>query len=202
MYLISTNIEQDEYGQDSLSTFVNSDEVYFCLADGSGGISGGKEASLFATSLVNIAKTEKFNSPDEFEAFLLSLDATISSDSILGETTIIVGKVSNNEVFGASVGDSECWILSNEFDYELSSHQIRKPLLGSGNSKPIGFGPINFSGTLLVASDGLFKYAVLSDIKELAHSNHLPQAIDYTRLAQLKSGTYSDDIAVIAISAL
>ncbi len=198
MYKISTHIEQPSDGQDALATLNVNEIIYFCLADGAGGTSGGKEASVFITLASNLLKLEKLNTPEDFEGYLREIDVLISNNSLLGESTAIVGKIQHGKVIGASVGDSECWLFNKEFDYELTNMSINKPLLGSSEAKPIGFGPFELNGVLLIGSDGLFKYTSHEKIKVMAKSS-VSKAKDYSNLAQLKSGTYSDDIAVIEV---
>ncbi len=198
MYKISTHIEQSDLGQDSLVILSKNETVLFCLADGAGGVSGGKEAAQFVSHVSHLTELDSLHSPEEFEAYLRNMDAHIYSDPLLGETTAIIGKIHNGELIGASVGDSECWLLSDEFDYELTSMKVNKPLLGSSSSQPIGFGPIGFHGVILIGSDGLFKYAEREKIKELSLSSN-SVAANYVALAQLRSGVFPDDVAVIEI---
>jgi len=65
----------------------------------------------------------------------------------------------NNSIVGASVGD-------------LTEHQYRKPLLGSGAAIPI-----NLDGTLILGSDGLFKYADFSQISQITESYQPKESI-------------------------
>jgi len=76
-----------------------------------------------------------------------------------GQCTAVVVEISEGRVFGASVGDSGAWMLPGKAIVDLTENQNRKPLLGSDEASPMGFGPIEISGRLLIASDGLFKYA-------------------------------------------
>jgi serine/threonine protein phosphatase PrpC len=198
MQIISTHIEQSSSGQDALSILNINETIYFCLADGAGGSSGGKEASKFITLASNLIKLEKLNTPEDFEMHLRQIDSELSDNYLLGESTAIVGKIQYGVVTGASVGDSECWLFNKEFDYQLTNMSINKPLLGSSEAQPIGFGPFDLDGVLLIGTDGLFKYAPHEKIKLKAGSS-VSRAKDYSILAQLKSGAYSDDIAVIEV---
>jgi PPM family protein phosphatase len=198
MYKISSHIEQSSDGQDAFFVFNANDAIYFCLADGAGGTSGGKEASLFMTHCSNLIELEKLKTPEDFEEYLRKMDFEIYQTPLLGESTVIVGKIQDGNVIGASVGDSECWLFNKSFDYELTSMSINRPLLGSSEAKPIAFGPFELDGVLLIGSDGLFKYADCKKIKDLALSP-ISIAKDYSSLARLKSGKYSDDIAVIEV---
>jgi hypothetical protein len=106
--------------------------------------------------------------------------------------------VADGQVFGASVGDSCAWLLSAAGVLDLTEYQKAKPLLGSGNAKPIGFGPFSCVGRLLVGSDGLFKYVPSDRIHALATTLPLaevPAAL--VDAARLRSGALQDDIAII-----
>jgi serine/threonine protein phosphatase PrpC len=85
-----------------------------------------------------------------------------------GQCTAVVVEISEGRVFGASVGDSGAWMLTGKTTIDLTENQHRKPLLGSDEALPMGFGPIELSGRLLIATDGLFKYATESDIAKRA----------------------------------
>ena len=50
-------------------------------------------------------------------------------------------------------------MLASEAIVDVTQHQRRKPLLGSGVSQATGFGPFALNERILVASDGLLKYA-------------------------------------------
>lgn len=81
---------------------------------------------------------------------------------------------------------------------DLTRDQKRKPLLGSGNAIPIGFGPLACVSRLLLGSDGLFEYVPHERIRDL--SNSLPLANAAAALvdaARLPSGALQDDVAVI-----
>jgi serine/threonine protein phosphatase PrpC len=79
----------------------------------------------------------------------------------------------------------------------VTSHQIRKPLLGRGNVKPVGFGPSPFEGRLLVATDGLFKYGKADTLEEITRAAPIRETawrlVDSVRLP---SGNLQDDATV------
>lgn len=75
--------------------------------------------------------------------------------------------------------------------------QPRKPLVGSGASRPAAFGPTALRGRLLVATDGLLKYAALEVIAAHCRSPSLEAAADaILQSVGLASGTYHDDVAL------
>jgi hypothetical protein len=79
-----------------------------------------------------------------------------------GEDRLLVERhpilMHDEAVLGASVGDSEAWLVGEATIARLTNGQVHKPLLGSGRAIPVGFGPVPLAGRLIVASDGLFKY--------------------------------------------
>ena len=103
-------------------------------------------------------------------------------------------------MLGASVGDSGAWMLTGKAIIDLTENQHRKPLLGSDEAMPMGFGPIELSGRLLIATDGLFKYATESDIAQRAMGVSVNDAVE--RLiagVRLRSGALQDDVGIILI---
>jgi PPM family protein phosphatase len=162
------------------------------LADGAGGTSGGAAA---ADAVLASARTHLLSCPSDCIRLLQDLDRQLTN---VGQTTAILTVVQDGEVFGASVGDSCAWLLAVASVIDLTQYQKPKPLLGSGNATPIGFGPLPCAGRILVGSDGLFKYVPYDRIRDLASTLALaevPAAL--VAAARLRSGTLQDDIAVI-----
>jgi serine/threonine protein phosphatase PrpC len=117
-----------------------------------------------------------------------------------GQCTAVVVEISEARVFGASVGDSGAWMLNGKAIVDLTENQHRKPLLGSDESMPMAFGPIELSGRLLIATDGLFKYATESEIAQRAMGGSVNEAVD--RLiagVRLRSGALQDDVGIILL---
>lgn len=108
--------------------------------------------------------------------------------------------VRDGRVFGASVGDSGAWALTTDAIFELTGRQRRKPLLGSGSAEPIGFGPSFFNDRLLVASDGLLKYATRERIRRAAFVQDVNVAADQLiAAARLPNGALQDDLALVIV---
>jgi len=193
---ISSYVESSsDYGEDCVGIANSGNAILLCVADGAGGTSGGKMAAeIMVESISYLGVLEGFSSPDDFESFLRKLDQDIYETKDAGETTAIIGLITSNTIFGASIGDSECWMFSSDFDYELTKHQKRKPLLGSGSAIPIGFGPMELSGPLVLGTDGLFKYANFQKIKSMLTQG---TAKDIITLAKEETGQLQDDAAVI-----
>ncbi len=83
---------------------------------------------------------------------------------------------------------------------DLTERQNRKPLLGSGQASPVSFGPIPLRGRLLLATDGLFKYAPSAAIQQRALGESVDQAVDALVAGlRLRSGSFQDDVAILLI---
>ncbi|MBA3465111.1 MAG: serine/threonine protein phosphatase [Deltaproteobacteria bacterium] len=168
---------------------VGPDALVVALADGAGGTGNGAAAAQAVIDAV--AARQDWQALDEDPARLGH-----------GQTTAIVLTVDANGIEGASVGDSEAWLIGDEVT-ELTARQVRKPLLGSG-CMPVGFaaGPIG-TATLLVASDGLVRYAKQQDIARIARGADLVAAARaLVELVRLPSGGLQDDVAVVLVRRL
>jgi hypothetical protein len=81
---------------------------------------------------------------------------------------------------------------------DLTAGQVCKPLLGDGGAVPVAFTGHLGGGTLVVASDGLWKYMKRARIAEAAALRPLGSAlaamIDGVRL---RSGALQDDVAIV-----
>jgi len=118
--------------------------------------------------------------------------------SSAGLTTALVAAVGNGTVEGASVGDSEAWLISDGDYHVLTEHQNRKPLIGSRSCRPVAFGPVSMNGTLVLGSDGLFKYCKLERLLSIARSvsiDAMPQ--QFLESVRLPSGRIQDDFSVL-----
>jgi serine/threonine protein phosphatase PrpC len=180
-------------GQDRAACFAAHEQVVLILADGAGGTSGGAAAAEAVIEAVHRACTQG-TPPNSVEAWcqlFCSLDADLP-----GLTTAVGVTVSSELVFGACVGDSIAWQCTPEGFDDLSSGTAAKPLLGDGGV------PHPFSarrvGTLLLASDGLWKYAPRSRLHELSLLADLDMAArQLINAVRLPTGTLPDDVSVV-----
>jgi serine/threonine protein phosphatase PrpC len=102
-------------------------------------------------------------------------------------------------IVGASVGDSVAWILDSSGLVDLTAQQKRKPLMGSGAANPVAFSSSIGTGVVVVASDGLAKYAARARIAAAATNRDSVQAVDaLVDLARTRSGALQDDLALIS----
>ena len=161
---------------------------------------GGAVAAELACALAAGGMRESLGSAEAWTQRLLEIDGALASGGAGGQCAAVVVEISDNRIVGASAGDSGAWLLTGRGILDLTSGQHRKPLLGSGEALPVGFGPIELSGRLLIASDGLFKYATRQDIVQRAIGVSLNDAVE--RLIgglRLRSGALQDDVAIILL---
>lgn len=166
-------------GQDRAAVYQRDGELVVVLADGAGGTARGAE-----TADLIVAAATTMSDP---VALLQELDTCVA-----GQSTAVVMRI-GADIVGSSVGDSGAWLIGEEI-FDLTEHQQRKPLLGSGCA-PIAF-RTPFAGTLLVASDGLLRYAKRADIARLARAFDARGLID---LVRLPSGGLQDDVSVVLV---
>jgi serine/threonine protein phosphatase PrpC len=182
--------------QDRLVHRVVGDAHLVVLADGAGGLAGGREAADFVTANASLPNL----TPEACAAELQRLDDAIDRDRQCGETTAVLLVISASTIFGASVGDSGVWTCHREASFDLTAAQHAKPLLGSGRASPITFGPHFFNDRVLVASDGLLKYVPRERIRSLALLNPPSRAVDeLIAAARLPSGALQDDLSVALV---
>ena len=187
----STNQDRMAYCEGPGGTFI-------IVADGAGGAGG--EAAAAAVALVEFARSEAATqvlTAATCEQLLRDADRVVAKNNEAGFCTAIIAVVNDGCVFGASVGDSEAWMVLGEQFYDLTRAQVRKPLLGSGEATPIAFGSLPLNGTLILGTDGLFKYARRSAILLGVANEDIEHAADeLVKAAKLPSGGFQDDITV------
>jgi serine/threonine protein phosphatase PrpC len=187
--------------QDRVEITERSGAVVIVVADGSGGRSGGAEAADIVLKTVRAAA----NSLAVADAvacvrLLVEMDRAIDRDQAAGETTAVIAIVreKEKEIVGASAGDSEAWVMSTAGYERLTHGQVRKPLLGSGVAVPVSFQHIFSEGTLLAATDGLFKYTGAERICAAVAGEDLNQAaLSLANLVRLRSGALPDDVGIV-----
>ena len=141
--------------QDRVEILRLDNQTIFVVADGSGGRSGAAQAAEFVLRAVrDVAASLKC--PEDCFRLLYGVDQRIAQAADYGETTGVIVAVSSNGLFGANVGDSAAWLFTPEGKEELT--RVRKPYLGSGVAAPHQFARKSSGGTLVVATDGPWKY--------------------------------------------
>lgn len=184
--------------EDRAATYPTPTAHLLVVADGAGGTGDGAHAADAVLAAVLAAATTAappLTSAAACAALLTHLDSTLRR----GETTAVLAVILGDTIHGASVGDSGAWLIDpHGAIHDLSEHQRRKPLLGSGRATAIPFTAPLDSSTLLLATDGLFNYCPRDRIAALATSPDLEGlATRLCDLPRLRSGALPDDIAVV-----
>jgi serine/threonine protein phosphatase PrpC len=163
------------------------------VADGAGGTGNGAIAADAIVSAVERATTIGH----DWRALLAELDRDPARLGNGQSTAVILAIATTGAITGASVGDSGALLLRDGIVDDLTLGQSRKPLVGAG-CVPVHIETARLAGTLLVATDGLLRYASHADIARIAASPDLAVAsralID---LVRLPSGALQDDVAVV-----
>jgi hypothetical protein len=187
-------------GADRVLALTHGDATVLVVADGAGNSRRGAEAAEAVLRGVQdaVASGAGLERAETWRAVLERCDAELVSSGQGGETTAVVACVTPRRVVGASVGDSELWWFQGEQAHALTEHQHRKPLLGSGGARPVAFEHAWRGGTLLVASDGLFKYVDLRRIQEqVGLADVQAVALALAALPRLASGALPDDVGLV-----
>jgi PPM family protein phosphatase len=184
--------------QDRAESFWQGSTLFLALADGAGGLSGGAEAAEFVVRRVQAQVGSVPLKAQALSDLLSAVDREMAATAAYGETTCVLVAISEAGVVGASVGDSGAWIVSASGVDNITANQRRKPFVGSGRANPTGFSRGPLQGTLLVASDGLLKYASAERIAKTALASDLNQALrDLVGLVRYPSGALPDDLSVL-----
>ncbi len=189
--------------EDRAEVFERGDAVVVVVADGAGGMRGGADASDAAVAAVSAAGHDPAFDIHEVQSWmnvLAYVDHNLAKTPG-GETTAIVAVIGPGGIIGAAVGDSQAWVITETGIDDLTVEQKRKRL-GSGRAAPVPFFRPRLRDTLVVGTDGLFKYARREDLAA-AVRGHAPQVVTerLRALVQLPSGGYQDDVGVALVSA-
>jgi len=199
MLRVAHRVENGGKGEDRLLVEHYGARTLAIVADGAGGMGGGAAAAAMACSIATQRlRTGSAGTAEDWTRCLYETDQTVVRTG--GQCTAVVVEISEGRVVGASVGDSGAWLLTGKAIVDLTENQHRKPLLGSDEALPMGFGPIELSGRLLIATDGLFKYATERDIARRATALSVNDAVDKLIAGlRLGSGALQDDVAIILV---
>jgi serine/threonine protein phosphatase PrpC len=179
-------------GQDRAVVVPRANDVVIALADGSGGTANGGAAAQAVIDAV----MRRPEACTDVASLLYELDDPERVQH--GETTAVILVASSTLITGASVGDSGAWVIDDDSMIELTESQKRKPFLGAGCT-PVAFSnPFPPGSTLLVASDGLWRYTKPRDIARVVRGQPLELAARaLVDLARLPSGGLQDDISIV-----
>lgn len=179
-------------GQDRVRVIERTDRIVIALADGAGGTGNGSVAAQAIVDAIDTASAGV-----DWAALLADLDQDAKRLGG-GQSTAVILSVSSSGISGASVGDSGAWLISGSDILDVTEGQARKPLVGDGchpfrvSAQPLG------DGTLLVASDGLLRYAKRRDIVRVATGVDLVVAArGLVDLIRLPAGGLQDDVSIV-----
>jgi PPM family protein phosphatase len=183
-----------------------SENLLCAVADGVGGRPGGREASHFVREQLLAKGADlgrgRAQQGQHWLDFVQELDEELLRGDI-GQTTFVALTIEGRSIFGVSVGDSEAWWVTENDLVVLTAHQQRKPFLGSGASGVTFKHNLQGEGILLLATDGLFKYAQSVDILTVLRQEERDletRADALVALARGKSsGQLYDDLALVLV---
>lgn len=198
MIAFATRIEAGDCGEDRLAIIRTHTGAVIVVADGAGGVGGAAVAAQFVCDFLVARAPEAAGKAQFWPDALKDADSAIAADSHGGLTTAVVVEICGKGICGASVGDSGAWLIDEFGVVDLTGGQIRKPFIGSGAAQPVAFGPISMRGRLLVASDGIFKYAHRDVITARALDGSVENAADVLLDAvRLRTRRLQDDVALV-----
>lgn len=168
--------------------------VVIIVADGAGGTGAGAEAAETVIREVTAAASLERNAEGWCDV-LCQTDHRIGA----GESTCIVVARSARGLIGAGVGDSRAWLLENDEITDLTADQVRKPLLGTGAARPVGFSRSPSPGLLLACTDGFCNYVRREMLlREVLWIDFAVLACKLVEMVRLPSGELWDDVGIVA----
>jgi hypothetical protein len=180
--------------EDRVKVLEFDDGVVIVVADGAGGSGAGSQAAECVIREITASASMKHDEAAWCDV-LRQTDCRVSD----GESTCVVVACSASGIVGASVGDSKAWLLENDGLIDLTRTQERKPLLGSGESRPVGFTHPPVQGLLLVATDGFCNYVRRETLlKEIHWIDFAVLPSRLVEMVRLPSGDLWDDIGIVA----
>jgi serine/threonine protein phosphatase PrpC len=186
-------------GEDRAGIIPFGDGLVIVVADGAGGTGSGAEAADMVVQATRERILRARPGDLELVAVLRDIDDLLAKQGNGGQAAAVVAAVTSSRVTGASVGDCGAWLIDGNDYRDLTRAQERKPLLGDGGAFPVPFGA-QVSGTLLLATDGLLKYAPSPRICLAARDPDLASAGDrLVSLVRLRSGDLQDDVGLVLV---
>lgn len=194
-YAMSIAEAEPGRGQDRMASFHLGDRVVFVVAGGVGSAVGGAFAA--ETLCDAVAESCSRVAAEGWTTWLRELDSSTPLTGLVA--ALIIEVTSTGHAFGTSVGDCEAWLFANTAR-ELTEAQFRKPFLGLGMARPVGFAADVGGGVLVIATDGLWKRARREWIRRISTSIPLESAATILIDAvQIGDGRPRDDAAVCII---
>jgi serine/threonine protein phosphatase PrpC len=168
--------------------------VVIVVADGAGGSGAGAEAAETVIREVTAAASLERDAEGWCEV-LRQTDQRIGA----GESTCVVVARSARSIVGAGVGDSRVWLLENDDINDLTASQARKPLLGTGEARPVGFTCPPSPALLLACTDGFCNYVRREALlREILWIDFAVLAHRLVEMVRLPSRELWDDVGIVA----
>ena len=190
----SVTVAYRQHCEDRVKVLEFDEGVVIIVADGAGGSgAGGRAAEAVIREVAASASLAR--DAESWCEVLRQTDCRIGA----GESTCVVVGWSASGIVGASVGDSKAWLLENDELRDLTATQMRKPLLGSGEAVPVGFGRPVAQGLLIVSTDGFCNYVRRETLlREILWIDFAVLARRLVEMVRLPSGELWDDIGIVA----
>lgn len=193
------NLVAGERGTALAAHIVHADGDLFLLAGGGRGPDGGAAAAerLETWCQETLLDVPLSGDPLTWVQVLSDFDQALADGLQHGHTGALLVANVDGELSGAGVGLNHAMLYTDDELKRLSAAQLADPLLGSGEAMPAGFGPVPFSGTLLLVSAALFRYADHAAVWPSLFATELDDVAG--RLADLMrdaDGRLKDDLSV------
>lgn len=199
-FVFAKTMGSNRYTEDRTDVTEHGGVLLVVVADGAGGMRGGSTAS---EALVDAVRSRLAKSIDPYDIRAWS-ELFNETDAALarvlgGETTAVLVVIGEHGVVGVSAGDSEAWLVSATAIDRLTEGQSRQRI-GSGRSSATPFHRRSLEGTLVVGTDGLFKYVDAASISAACGASVIDAADRLAGLPRLASGAYPDDVAAVLVA--
>jgi serine/threonine protein phosphatase PrpC len=181
--------------EDIIEIFSIENKRVYILCDGAGGYGGGlKAATLSARMVKKSLLTEGITRLSLITAIRNSCFKLLSRN--IGQTTMIVIAIEDNEVVGASCGDSDAHLLLNDKSTHITKDQIN---LRIGDlCVPTYFEYDDFD-KIIIGSDGLWFDCSIKFIREKLKDNTDREVIDEA-FKKVEQYEQQDDFSCLIIS--
>ena len=187
---------------DVAEIFERDDVLVVVVADGRAGIRGGDVASRSLVAVVQAAVRDPAFDATEVASWV---DLFRSRDTALalkgaGETTGVVVVLGPRGLLGVSIGDSEAWVVTAGGVDNLTVGQQTRQRLGGGGVDLATFARPSLGGVLVIATDGLFKFASPEVIARIVRTGPFESAAErLVELVRHPNGALADDAAVVLV---
>ncbi len=186
--------------EDRSEVYLLDDKIIAVVADGVGGQSGGERAAEMVLEEVR-AKAPTMSdlmNPETWVQFIEQLDKKIFETEGAGQTTVVIFAATTDKFIGVNCGDSGAWRVGETELEDLTEGTEKELFLGCGRVVSKSFSGA-FNGTLLISSDGLYKFAEQDAIMAIVRKE--PPKIAASRLFQLvlgnSKGILRGDVALV-----